>query len=135
MRGDAGPDKNRWYPQPGSVSWIRRNGYVAPASNKPIDPNKPIDKGLPSPGLLSAIVVGKSADHLRLHRLEDVFAPPDVNQLHSTLCRWVLQTADILEPLYLLMIERVCSLFVIHSGDTPVPVLELTLPKTRTAHF
>jgi hypothetical protein len=40
-----------------------------------------------------------------------------------------------LEPLYELMIERVCSSAVIHTDDTPVPVLDPTLPKTRTARF
>jgi|GEM_PF-3319822 len=48
-------------------------------------------------------------------------------------CRWALQTADLLEPLYRLMIERVRSSAVIHTDDTPVPVLDPALPKTRTA--
>lgn len=102
---------------------------VAPA------PNKPIDKGLPGPGLLSAIVVGKYADHLSLYRLEDVFARHGVELPRSTLCRWALQTAGILEPLYRLMIKRVCSSKAIHTDDTPVPVLDPTLPKIRTARF
>ncbi len=98
-------------------------------------PSKPIEKGLPGPGLLSAIVVGKYADHLPLYRLEDVFARAGVELSRSTLCRWALQTADILEPLYRLMIERVRSSAVIHTDDTPVPVLDPALPKTRTARF
>ena len=102
---------------------------VAPA------PDKPIEKGLPGPGLLSAIVVGKYADHLPLYRLEDVFVRHGVELPRSTLCRWALQTSDILEPLYQLMIERVCSSKAIHTDDTPVPVLDPTLPKTRTARF
>ncbi len=98
-------------------------------------PNKPIEKGLPGPGLLSAIVVGKYADHLPLYRLEDVFARAGVELSRSTLCRWALQTADLLEPLYRLMIERVRSSDAIHTDDTPVPVLDRALPKTRTARF
>ena len=90
---------------------------------------------MPGPGLLSAIVVGKYADHLPLYRLEDVFARAGVELSRSTLCRWALQTADILEPLYRLMIERVRSSAVIHTHDTPVPVLDPALPKTRTARF
>ena len=102
---------------------------VAPA------PSKPVEKGLPGPGLLSAIVVGKYADHLPLYRLEDVFARRGVELPRSTLCRWALQTAEILERLYQLMIKRVCSSEAIHTDDTPVPVLDPTLPKTRTARF
>lgn len=98
-------------------------------------PSKPIEKGLPGPGLLSAIVVGKYADHLPLYRLEDVFARAGVELSRSTLCRWALRTADLLEPLYRLMIERVRSSDAIHTDDTPVPVLDPTLPKMRTARF
>lgn len=98
-------------------------------------PGKPIEKGLPGPGLLSALVVGKYADHLPLYRLEDVFARSGVELSRSTLCRWALQTAELLEPLYRLMIERVRSSAVIHTDDTPVPVLDPALPKTRTGRF
>jgi len=98
-------------------------------------PSKPINKGLPGPGLLSAIVVGKYADHLPLYRLEDVLARQGVVFSRSTLCRWALQTSDILEPLHTLMIERVLSSQVIHTDDTPVPVLDPELPKTRTGRF
>ncbi len=98
-------------------------------------PAKPIEKGLPGPGLLSAIVVGKYADHLPLYRLEDVFARHGVELSRSTLCRWAMQTATVLEPLYQAMVERVCSSASIHTDDTPVPVLDANLPKTRTARF
>jgi transposase len=97
--------------------------------------DKPLEKGLPGPGLLSAIVVGKYADHLPLYRLEDVFARAGVELSRSTLCRWALQTAELLEPLYRLLIERVRSSAVIHTDDTPVPVLDPALPKTRTARL
>jgi transposase len=97
--------------------------------------DKPLEKGLPGPGLLSAIVVGKYADHLPLYRLEDVFARAGVELSRSTLCRWALQTAELLEPLYRLLIERVRSSAVIHTDDTPVPVLDPALPQTRTARL
>lgn len=105
--------------------------YVAVAP--PAD--KPLEKGLPGPGLLSAIVVSKYADHLPLYRLEDVFARAGVELSRSTLCRWALQTAELLEPLYRLLIERVRSSAVIHTDDTPVPVLDPALPRTRTARL
>lgn len=97
--------------------------------------DKPLEKGLPGPGLLSANVVGKYADHLPLYRLEDVFARAGVELSCSTLCRWALQTAELLDPLYQLLIERVRSSAVIHTDDTPVPVLDPALPKTRTARL
>ena len=98
-------------------------------------PMKPIAKGLPGPGLLSSVVVSKYADHLPLYRLEDVFARSGVELPRSTLCRWAMQAAAILEPVYLAMVERVRTSESIHTDDTPVPVLDLSLPKTRTARF
>jgi hypothetical protein len=98
-------------------------------------PNKPIAKGLPGPGLLSGVVVSKYADHLPLYRLEDVLARSGVDLSRSTLCRWVMQTAAVLEPVYQAMVEGVRSSESIHTDDTPVPVLDVSLPKTRTARF
>jgi hypothetical protein len=41
----------------------------------------------------------------------------------------------LLEPLYALMVERVRRSHVIHTDDTPVPVLDPTLGHTRTGRF
>ena len=46
-----------------------------------------------------------------------------------------MQAAAILEPIYQAMVERIRSSESIHTDDTPVPVLDASLPKTRTARF
>ena len=43
--------------------------------------------------------------------------------------------AELLTPLYDLMVKRVRLSIVIHTDDTTVPVLDRTLPKTRTGRF
>lgn len=96
---------------------------------------KPIERGLPGPGLLAQLVVGKFSDHLPLYRLEDVFARSGMEVPRSTLCRWARNVADLLEPLYATMVERVRGSRVIHTDDTPVPVLDPTLGHTRTGRF
>jgi len=98
-------------------------------------PAKPIGKGLPGPGLLAALIVGKYTDHLPLYRLEDVFARSGVELSRSTLCRWVRETAELFRPLYDLMCRRVCSSAAIHTDDTPVRVQDRNLPRTRTGRF
>jgi transposase len=117
----------------------RRWKYACRRCEEQVDiapvPNKPIAKGLPGPGLLSSVVVSKYADHLPLYRLEDVLARSGVELSRSTLCRWAMQTAAVLEPVYQTMVERVRSTESIHTDDTPVPVLDASLPKTRTARF
>lgn len=98
-------------------------------------PPQPIDKGLPGPGLLAALVVGKYSDHLPLYRLEDYFARHQVELSRSTLCRWAAQTAELLAPLYDLMAQRVRLSKNIHTDDTPVNVLDPNLPHCRTGRF
>ena len=102
---------------------------IAPA------PAKPIPKGIPGPGLLSALVVGKWSDHLSLYRLEDVFARHGVEISRGTLCRWAAATASLLSPLYEMMVDRVRRSRVIWTDDTPVKVLDPTLPHCRTGRF
>jgi transposase len=80
--------------------------------------------------LLAQVAVGKFSDYLPVYRLEDIFARAGMELSRSTLCRWARHTADLLEPLYALMVERVRRSHVIHTDDTPVPVLDPTLGHT-----
>ena len=98
-------------------------------------PPQPIDKGLPGPGLLAQTITSKYADHLPLYRLEDIFARHGVELSRATLCGWMASCADLLTPLFDLMVERVLLSAVIHTDDTTVPVWDPTLPKTRTGRF
>jgi transposase len=98
-------------------------------------PPQPIDKGLPGPGLLAQTVTSKYSDHLPLYRLEDIFARHGVALSRATLCGWMAACAELLTPLYDLMVQRVLQSVVIHTDDTRVPVLDPTLPKTRTGRF
>lgn len=96
---------------------------------------KPIEKGLPGPGLLAALVTGKYSDHLPLYRLEDIFFRSGVELARSTLSRWALATAELVRPLYDVMVRDVLQSRVIHTDDTPMPVLDPSLPHTRTARL
>ena len=98
-------------------------------------PPQPIDKGLPGPGLLAQTITSKYSDHLPLYRLEDIFARHGVALSRATLCGWMASCAELLTPLYDLMVKRVQQSIIIHTDDTRVPVLDPTLPKTRTGRF
>ena len=43
--------------------------------------------------------------------------------------------AELLTPLYDLMVKRVLLSLVVHTDDTTVPVLDPALPQTRTGRF
>ncbi len=85
-------------------------------------PPQPIEKGLAGPGLLAYVITSKLADHLPLYRLEKIFERHDLHIASSTLCAWVGSCAELVTPLYRLMIDRVKQGKAIHTDDTRVPV-------------
>jgi transposase len=98
-------------------------------------PLAPIEKGLAAPGLLAYVIVSKYSDHLPLYRLENILARHQIDIARSTMCDWAAQSAETLKPLYDLMVSQVLGSKVIHTDDTPVDVLDRSLPQTRTGRF
>jgi transposase len=98
-------------------------------------PLSPIEKGLAAPGLLSYVIVSKYSDHLPLHRLERILERHDIDIARSTLCDWMRQSAEALQPLYNLMVQEVRASRILHTDDTPVDVLDRKLAQTRTGRF
>lgn len=94
-------------------------------------PFEVIDKGLPGTGLLAHVAVSKYADHLPLARLEKIFKRHGANVSRSTMCGWVETTADLLEPVVRAARDRILQSMKIHTDDTPVPVLDRELDRTR----
>jgi transposase len=86
-------------------------------------PQHPIDKGLAGPGLLAYVVTSKFADFLPLYRLESIFARSGVEIDRATMCLWVRDVADLVKPLYDLMVRRVLQSHIVHTDDTILPML------------
>ena len=107
-------------------------GEVVIAAPKPA---MPIAKGLPGPGLLAHLIVSKCVDHLPLHRLERVYQRQGLFLHRSTLCDWMASCADLLRPLYDLMVGAVLQSRVIHTDDTPVKLQELITHHLSTARL
>lgn len=98
-------------------------------------PMQPIEKGLPGPGLLAHVAVSKYADHLPLHRQEGIFKREGVRLSRSTTGDWMARCAELVTPLYKLMKEQVLLSNVMQTDDTPVPVLDRSLIRTRTGRI
>lgn len=98
-------------------------------------PLTPVEKGLAAPGLLSYLIVSKYGDHLPLYRLEKILDRHGIQIARSTMCDWMAQCAQVLDPLYRKMIEEVLGSDAIHTDDTPVDVLDRSLQQTRTGRF
>jgi transposase len=84
-----------------------------------------IEKGFAGPGLLSFIVTSKFADYLPLYRLEDIFERQGFEISRATQSVWCGDVADIVEPLYQRMAERVRKSHVVATDDTVMPMLSL----------
>jgi transposase len=94
-------------------------------------PAQPIDKGLPGPGLLAHVITSKYADHLPLHRQEAMLARQGVELSRSTLADWMAASADLLKPLYMLMLAEVLQSCVVQTDETRVPVLDPGRKQTK----
>jgi transposase len=86
-------------------------------------PEMAIDKGMAGPGLLAYIVTSKFADYLPLYRLEDIFQRQGFEISRATQSVWCGDIADLAEPLYELMAERVRASHVVATDDTIMPML------------
>jgi transposase len=98
-------------------------------------PAMPIAKGLPGPGLLAHLIVSKHTDHMPLHRLQRAYERQGYFLHRSTLSDWLGACADLLRPLYDLMVGAVLQSRVIHTDDTPVKLQELVTHRLSTARL
>ena len=98
-------------------------------------PMAPIEKGLAGPGLLAQVAVSKYGDHLPLHRQAVIFRRHGVELSRQTMCDWMRACADLARPLYELMKQCVLGSKTVQTDDTPVPVLDPDLPRTRTGRI
>ena len=88
-------------------------------------PSRPIDRGLPGPGLPAHVRVSKYGDHLPLYRQSQMYAREGVELARSTLADWVGASAKLLTPL----------IVALPVDDTPVPVLQPGKGKTQTGRL
>ena len=98
-------------------------------------PSLPTPRGRAAPGMLAHLLVSKYLDHLPLYRQSGIYARDGLDLDRSTLSDWVGQAVWLLQPI----VEGIrCHVFAaekIHGDDTPVPVLEPGLGRTRTGRL
>src|SRR5215471_1221750 len=98
-------------------------------------PERPIAKGLATPGLLAHVLVSKYCDHLPLYRQSQIFARHGVELDRSTLANWVGGAAWWLEPLQARLAEHVFASQTLFADDTPIPVLDPGRGRTKTGRL
>lgn len=124
--GEAVSEKLDYVPATLKVIETRRPKYACRPCDGQISvaplPASPIEQGMAAPGLLAHVLVSKFADHLPLNRQEAILRRAGIALPRSTLCDWVLGSADCLRPLYDHLVGQVRSGDILHSDDTPVPL-------------
>lgn len=98
-------------------------------------PERPIAKGLATPGLLAHVLVSKYCDHLPLYRRNQIFARQGVELDRSTLANWVGGAVWWLEPLQARLAEHVFASQTLFADDTPIPVLDPGRGRTKTGRL
>ena len=98
-------------------------------------PTATIKKGWGGPGLLAQVAVSKYGDHLPLLRRADIFRRQEVEISRQAMCDWMRACAEVASPLYELMKQRALGSKAVQTDDTPVPVLDPALPRTRTGRI
>lgn len=96
---------------------------------------RPIDRGLPGPGLLAHVAVSKFADSLPLYRQAQIYARAGIDLERSTLADWLGGVAHLVEPLVDALGRYVLAASKLHADDTPVPVLEPGRGRTKTGRL
>ena len=98
-------------------------------------PDHAIARGRAGAGLLAHLLVSKYCDHLPLYRQSEIYTRDGLDLDRSTLSDWVGQAAWLLQPIVEGIRRHVFAADKIHTDDTPVPVLEPGLGRTRTGRL
>lgn len=98
-------------------------------------PSRPITRGVAGPGLLAHVMVSKYCDHIPLYRLSGICARSGVHIDRSTMAGWVDQGDQLLDPLVAALGRYTLAAAKVHADDTPVPVLEPGLGRTKTGRL
>lgn len=86
-------------------------------------PERPIDKGIAGPGLLSYIIVSKYVDHLPLYRLQQMFLRYQIHINRSTMAGWIAQLCVHLGAVYQeIKRQLIESSFLIQADETTLKV-------------
>ncbi len=95
----------------------------------------PIKKGFASAELIAEIAINKFADHLPLYRQQQQFEREGIELSRQTMCDWLAAGADILLELVELIKRLTLDNPIIHTDDTPLPVLSPGNKKTKTGRL
>lgn len=96
-------------------------------------PSRPIEKGIPGPGLLANIIIDKYVDHLPCYRQIQRIETLGMRIPASTMSEWLRATSDLLNPLYETLVKEVLKQTYLQADETTIKVLDKN--KKGTTHL
>ena len=82
-----------------------------------------LPKSIATPELIAHIIVSKYCDHLPLYRQEAMWQRMEIDMPRSSLCGWILKTAELCEPLIGLLRKNIVAYDYVQVDETTVQVL------------
>ncbi len=98
-------------------------------------PDRLIQGGIPTEGLVAHVLVGKYADHLPLYRQAQIFSRSGVDLDRSTLADWVGRAAFELRPVFDRLVGHLKTSSKLFMDETRAPVLDPGRGKTKTGYL
>lgn len=105
---------------------------------RPEMPVRPIDRGMPGIDLLNSIVIGKFFYHLPHYRqVTKTLKDAGINLSKQTLWDWTRRTAELLDPLWELMRQKLIILDHLAADETTTQMVDRQRPgsKTKTTYL
>lgn len=87
-------------------------------------PSRPIEKGIPGPGLLAHVAISKFLDHQPLYRQKQQFKRQGVDISDSTLGDWIKAGHELLTPVYERHKQYLLKSDYLMADETPIKVLD-----------
>ena len=82
-----------------------------------------LPKSIATPELVAHTIISKYADGLPLYRQEAIWQRMEIDIPRSSLCGWILKTAELCAPLIELLRKNIISYDYAQADETPVQVL------------
>jgi transposase len=82
-----------------------------------------LPKTMATPELVAQTIIAKYCDHLPLYRQEKIWERLDIDLPRSSLCGWILKTAELCEPLIKQLQKNIITYDIAQADETTVQVM------------
>lgn len=95
-----------------------------------------LPKCIATPELVAHTIISKYCDHIPLYRQESIWQRLEIDLPRSSLCGWILKTAELCQPLVKLLQKNIISYDYVQADETTVQVLaEVGRPNTSKSYM